>query len=72
MAPLLTLALWFAGLACVWWLWAATVEASEPARFVINVVFVLFGLFLVWFLLFGSVPSFMHFGPHHADGVLGY
>lgn len=64
MAAFLTFAVWFVALGAVWWLWAGTVGASEPARPVINVVFILFGMFLAWFLMFGDVPSFMHFGPH--------
>jgi ammonia channel protein AmtB len=61
MAAFLTLAVWFAALGVAWWLWARTVGDSEPARPVINAVFVLLGMLLVWFLLFGEVPTFMHF-----------
>lgn len=61
MAAFLTLAVWFAALGAAWWLWASTVGDSEPTRAVINVVFVLFGMLLVWVIMFADVPSFMHF-----------
>ena len=72
MAAFLTLAIWFSGLGVTWWLWATLVDAADPARGVIHAVFFLAGLLLVWFVLFGNVPGFMHFGPHHAHGLIGF
>ena len=72
MAAFLTLAVWFAALGAAWWLWASAVGASEPARPVINAAFILTGMLLLWFIMFGDVPSFMHFGPHDPHGFLAF
>lgn len=72
MAAFLTFAVWFAALGAAWWLWASTVGDTEPARPVINVVFILLGMLLFWFLMVGEVPGFMHFGPHQPHGFLSF
>lgn len=71
MATFLTLAVWLCVLGGTWWLWASLAGPTEPARPVIDVVFVLFAIGLVWYLLYGNVPPFLHFGPHHPDGFFG-
>jgi hypothetical protein len=71
-AAFLTLAAWLCVLGGIWWLWASLGGPSEPARPVINVVFAVSAIGLVWYLLYGDVPPFLHFGPHHADGILSF